>query len=383
ARLRAELTDGSLKLNETVFSAGREVAFRLHGTVNRVAASDREGEVFLSLPATPASALISAFSGLLPRSLQEAALTGNVAVDGAFRIAGRGLRFNGELAMINAGMDIHSQKLSIAGISGRIPLSIITGGPGDAPSAGGMEFSRENYPALLLKLQRKKTSGSELKIGRIGFGPLELGETTLTMRAGNGLMEITSIASTLHKGRLLGAGFLRMGNAATYGGNLLLNDISLRNLCNSLPAIKGYISGMVDGIVSLRGDRTGLKGLLGFVDIWARSGPKEAMLVSKEFLQRLAGRKLKGIFFRNDRPYDRAEISAYLGQGYINFDLLDISHTNLFGIRDLSVQVAPVQNRIAIEHLLTSIKTAAARGKGVAAPAESQPLPETEFKWQE
>jgi hypothetical protein len=107
------------------------------------------------------------------------------------------------------------------------------------------------------------------------------------------------------------------------------------------------------------------------------------MLVSKEFLQRLAGRKLKGIFFRNDRPYDRGEISASLGQGYINFDLLDISHTNLFGIRDLSVQVALVQNRIAIEHLFTSIKAAAARGKGVVAPEANQALPETEFKWQE
>jgi hypothetical protein len=383
ARLRAELTDGALKLNEAVLSAGREVAFRLHGTVDRVATSGREGEVFLSLPATPASALIPAFSGLLPRSLQEAALTGNVAVDGAFRIAGRALRFNGELAMIDAGMDIHSQKLSIAGISGRVPLSIITGERGNAPPAGEMEFSRENYPALLLKLQRQKTPDNEVKIGRIGFGPLELGETTLTMRAGNGLMEITSIASTLHKGRVLGAGFLRTGNGATYGGNLLLNDISLKNICNSLPAIKGYISGTVDGIVSLRGDRTGLKGLLGFVDIWARSGPKETMLVSKEFLQRLAGRKLKGIFFRNDRPYDRGEISASLGQGYINFDLLDISHTNLFGIRDLSVQVALVQNRIAIEHLFTSIKAAAARGKGVVAPEANQALPETEFKWQE
>jgi hypothetical protein len=108
------------------------------------------------------------------------------------------------------------------------------------------------------------------------------------------------------------------------------------------------------------------------------------MLVSKEFLQRLSGKKLKGLFFQNDRPYDRGEISAYMEEGDLTFQTLDISHTNLIGMKDLSVTVAPVQNRISLEHLLASIREAATRGKaatGGAAPGETPP--DTEFKWEE
>jgi hypothetical protein len=120
------------------------------------------------------------------------------------------------------------------------------------------------------------------------------------------------------------------------------------------------------------------------MEIWTRAVPDENMLVSKEFLQKLAGKKLKGIFFRNDRPYDRGEIRGYLENGYLTFDTLDISHTNLFGIQDLSVTVAPVQNRIALDHLFTSIKEAATRGKAVGGgEGAAVPPVETEFKWQE
>ena len=108
------------------------------------------------------------------------------------------------------------------------------------------------------------------------------------------------------------------------------------------------------------------------------------MKVSKEFLQKLAGKKFKGLFFRDDRPYDRGEIRGYLENGYLSFDTLDISHTNIFGIRDLSVTVAPVQNRISLGHLYASIKEAATRGKptGGAEPPPSPPA-DTEFKWEE
>lgn len=342
-----------------------------------------EGWVSLALPSTPAAELLTAFASLLPRPLQDAAATGTLAAGGTLRITGRDLRLDGELTLANVGVEAPAQKLSIAGVSGQIPFSIVTAGTTAARPAEGMGFTRENYPSLLQKLQRQESPGKIVKIGRIRFGSLELGETTLVMRAGNGLTELASLASNLYQGGVFGAGYLRFGGGATYGADFLLNDLSLKAFCNSFPAIKGYISGRVDGIVSLRGEGSGLNGLAGFVDLWARPGPEETMLVSKEFLQRLAGRKLKGIFFRNDRPYDRGEISAYLERGYLTFDVLDIYHTNFFGIRDLSVQVAPVQNRIAIDHLFTAIKTAAARGKGVAEPEALQPLPETEFKWQE
>jgi hypothetical protein len=104
----------------------------------------------------------------------------------------------------------------------------------------------------------------------------------------------------------------------------------------------------------------------------------------------LAKQKLSGFFFRSDRSYDQAEIKALMESGYLSFQTLHLVHTNLFGVRDLNVSIAPTQNRIALDHLFDSIKQAAVRGN--ATSKEPQPAPEQapaegpaiqEFKWGE
>jgi hypothetical protein len=180
----------------------------------------------------------------------------------------------------------------------------------------------------------------------------------------------------------LGRGFFRYQGGAQYGADILIHDLSLRELCNSYPGIKGYLSGRVDGFVSLFGKEKGVSDMKGLVNIWTRGVKDEKMLVSKEFLQKLAGKKIKGLFFQNDRSYDRGEIGAYLDEGYMTFTTLDISHTNFLGIKDLSVSVAPVQNKINLEHLFTTIREAAARGK--AATGGEAPAPaSSDFRWEE
>ena len=182
-----------------------------------------------------------------------------------------------------------------------------------------------------------------------------------------------------------GRGGFAWDRGPVYDFDLFINDLSLRRFCGTIPAIAGYLSGKVDGVVGLHGEKGGLNGILGYFDIWTRRTEDEEMLVSKEFLQKLAGKKLKGFFFRDDRPFDRGELSGHLSRGDITFSALDISHTNLFGIRDLSVSVVPTQNRISLEHLISSIGTAAKRGKPAREGGEIPPeaLPQTEFKWLE
>ena len=216
------------------------------------------------------------------------------------------------------------------------------------------------------------------------FRSTEFGTTTLSIGGDNGFTEIKSLQSELFRGALLGIGFIRYKGGVQYGADILIHDLSLRELCNSYPAIKGYMSGRVDGFVSLYNQGKGLNDLKGFVEFWTRGAKEEKMLVSKEFLQKLSGKKLKGIFFQNDRSFDRGEIAAYLEGGFLTFKTLDISHTNLIGIRDLSVSVAPVQNKISLDHLLASIREAATRGKAAAGGGgETAAPPATEFKWEE
>jgi hypothetical protein len=258
------------------------------------------------------------------------------------------------------------------------------GGGEDPGKNGKSDLRRGMYDALLDSLRQAARSGRTLRIGRLRFGAMELGDSILGFRAADGLVELTSLEARYLEGTLLGKGYIRSGGRIRYGVEMALHNLSLRALCNSYPNIKGYISGKVDGIIHIDGGGPWLNSMAGGIDIWTRSTPEEKMLVSKEFLQKLAGKKLKGIFFNNDRPYDHGDIRGHLEKGYLIFDVLDISHTNFFGVRDLSVSVAPVQNKIAIDHLITSIREAVTRGKAVGSGDAASPTPvETEFKWQE
>ena len=69
-----------------------------------------------------------------------------------------------------------------------------------------------------------------------------------------------------------------------------------------------------------------------------------------------------GAYLR-DRDFDKGEMSLYLQNGYIIFKELEISNRNFLGIQDLSVKVAPLNNRIAIDQLMWSITEAASRAK--------------------
>lgn len=383
-RTVCELSGGDLFIREGVAGAGKGVELKGTGEVARFLSPERSGEISLAVAETPLDALLDTFIAILPRGLQEASATGTVGAGGRVRLGRKQVLVDGAVTLKNAALEIPAQKFSAEEMAGTIPFSLDLTGAAGGGRAEKRRYSRDNYPALLAALRQAAQTERSFRIGRVRFGGVELGETSLAVRAGNGLVELTSLESALFEGTLRGEGYFRYGKKVRYGADLTVDDLSLRALCNASPKTRGYIAGRVDGLFSLSGEGLGLNGLRGFTEIWARSAPGEKMLVSKEFLQKLAGRKFKGLFFRADRPYDRGEIRGYLENGYLTFDLLDISHTNIFGVKDLNVTVAPVQNRITLEHLFTAIREAATRGKGVGAGEAARPAPvETEFKWQE
>jgi hypothetical protein len=385
--LDSEWKDGSLIIREGRGAVGKEPEIVLRGTVLRAASAEREGDISLSLPQVPVAALIDAFVNVLPRSLQESTATGKIEAQARIRIKGKKTGVDGEMTLEDGSLEVPSQKLTIASVDGTIPFALDLSGKESPEPLERISFNRGNYSRLLPLLQKGEKEikgGRPFTIGKVSYGTTEFGTTTLSIRGDNGLTEIRSLQSALFQGTLLGIGFVRYKGGVQYGADILVHDLSLRELCNAYPAIKGYMSGRVDGFVSLYNQGKGLDDLKGFLEFWTRGVKEEKMLVSKEFLQKLAGKKLKGIFFQNDRSYDRGEIAAYLDGGYLTFKTLDISHTNFLGIRDLSVSVAPVQNKINLDHLLTSIREAATRGKAAAGGGgETAAPPATEFKWEE
>jgi len=382
--LAGEISGQKVSLSEAVLTAGQGVALRVKGEIRNSLSPQRQGSLFFSLPQTSVNNLIDPFVNVLPRFLQEATADGSVAAEATIDVRDGKNLLDGELFLKGVRLEVESQKFSAADINGRLPFSLNFPGVTTGATPDAVSFSRANYPQLLQQLRQLPGGGQSVTVGKVSFGPLALGALTLQVTAGNGVTKVTSLSSSLFEGALLGKGYFALQKGANYRGDLLINGLSLKQLCNVMPKIKGYISGRVDGVVSLSSQGKSMKGLSGFIDLWAREGSGEKMLVSKEFLQRLSGKKLQGFFFRADRPFDRAEINAILDEGYLTFETLDISHTNILGIRDLSVAIAPSQNRIALDHLLNAIKEATVRGKaatGAKVPAEAPVEPE--FKWQE
>jgi len=380
--LSGALASGKLSVSEAVLSAGQGVALRLKGELAQAFSPERSGSFSFSVPEAPLNALVDPFVNMLPRFIQEATLDGTLAAAGKVELQEGRTLIEGGVNFQGGRLEVASQKLLVEEINGRLPFSLDFSGNGGGRPPSAISFSRENYARVLEELQ-KGGGGQLFTVGKIGLGALELGKLTLRVKAGNGLTQITSLKTSLYEGALLGRGYLTMQEQLQYRGDLLVNGLSMRALCNTLPNLSGYISGRVDGVLSLSGTGKGLKGVTGFTDLWAREGSGEKMLVSKEFLQRLSKQKLSGLFFSSDRRYDEAEIKAMLEEGDLTFNTLKIVNTNLFGVRDLSVSIAPTQNRISVEHLLASIQAAALRGKPTASgePAEA-PITQ-EFKWGE
>ncbi len=382
--LSGAISGTTISIGDAVLSAGEGVALKAKGEIANAFSTKREGGVTITLPETAVNSLIDPIANILPRSLQEATVGGAVAAEARFDLYDGRKLLNGSLILKGVGLDLPSQQLTAADINGTVPFSVDFSGEGTARSGDALSFSRQNYPRLLEQFRQEQGASPAVSVGKLRFGPLELGTVTMHITAGNGITEIASLHTSLYQGGLFGKGYVTTRQGLHYRGDLLINDLSLIQLCNTIPKIKGYISGRLDGIVSFSGEVTNMEKLLGFTELWTRSGSGEKMHVSREFLQKLAGRNLHGFFFRNDRSYDQAEIKAILKGGGLTFDTLDILHTTFPGIRDLSVSVAPSSNRITLERLFNAIKQAGASSKAVSSdkiPAEA-PV-ETQFKWQE
>jgi hypothetical protein len=100
---------------------------------------------------------------------------------------------------------------------------------------------------------------------------------------------------------------------------------------------------------------------MGRAEFWADPKGGEKMRISREFLERIGGPTAK--LYLGERRFDTGIMDVYLLDGYLIFKELELSNRNLLGMTDLSVKVAPLSNRIALDHLLWTITEAATRAK--------------------
>lgn len=371
-----------LTLQDAVISRSPDMSARLSGSVKRFASADRQGNLSCAVDAVRINSILDAFANVLPRALQEAEGQGTLAMRGNISLEGGKIGTDGELAITGASLEAPSQKIAVADIEGRLPFSFVFPGQGKGSRSSAVSYSKDNYQRLLMAFRGAAAKGSPLRVGFIRFGALQTGRIEAFMTAAGGTMEINPVNVALYGGNLVGKGFLGYDKGLEFKADLLLNNLSLKQFCAAFQKIEGYMTGRVDGVMSLYRGNGKVRGLNGFVNLWTRAGNGEKMLVSKEFLQKLSGKKLRGFLFTNDRRYDNGEISAFLKDGFLTFEKLDISHRTILGMKDLSVTVVPVQNRISLDHLLESIREAATRGKSGEDDETNAPV-QTDIKWLE
>ena len=176
-----------------------------------------------------------------------------------------------------------------------------------------------------------------------------------------GVLNIPQFSGNIFGGRLKGAAALDLSGGIRYQAGLLLKGLSLAAVCEEIPPIRGYISGVVDGIAQMKGEGKGLSRLIGKADFWSYRTDSEETKISKEFLKKIGGPSLKA--YLGDREFDKGAMTLYLQKGFIIFDEFELSNRNFFGMQDLSIKVAPFNNRISIDHLMWSITQAAQRAE--------------------
>ena len=201
----------------------------------------------------------------------------------------------------------------------------------------------------------------KITIGSVSYGFRFVEDIRIWMKQDGDFLNIGRFSGSIFGGRLNGSAIADLSEGLHYRAGIHLEGLSLTSLCNSIEPIKGYISGKVNGIATLKGSGPGISQLIGKAEFWSYADRDEKTKISKEFLKKMGGPSLKA--YLGDRNFDKGTMSLYLQNGFMIFEELEISNRNIIGMRDLSIKVAPFNNRIAIDHLMWAITEAASRAK--------------------
>lgn len=316
-----------------------------------------------ALPETKAADIREALWDIFPDRFLYAGLDGSLASTVSLRYGKDGLVLRGHLTARDLVLTGENDEFALGPVQGTLPL--VYGGAEEAGQTAAElpAFEKAAFDSLVSRYgQRFDGEGfSRITFGSFRYGFDLLNDITLWVRPEGGTLNIGRFSATLFGGKVYGAASVDMSAGLSYRAGFLVKGLSLTSLGDTITPVKGYVSGKVDGTGTLKGAGASLARLIGKADFWTYREGGEKMVISKEFLRQVGGPSLKA--YLTDRSYDTGVMGLYLQNGYVVFRELEISNTNLLGIRDLSVQVAPLNNRIAIDHLLWTLTEAAQRAK--------------------
>jgi hypothetical protein len=335
---------------------------RLSGIVKGLMANEMNLQAKGVLAEVKISDIRNTFWDIFPDSLLYVGLQGSVSSNVSFDYGKDGLDIKGNLLLKDFILEGENGEYAVGPINGTLPIKY---GKDQSekeemtlPSFEKSQFDRLSHTYAQ---ETVKEDLYKLTVGSLRYGFPLLENITLLIKQKGNLWNIERFSANIFGGKLNGSAIMDLSNGFHYRVGLLVKGLSLGALCDGIEPIKGFISGKVDGIASFRASEIGLSQLMGMADFWTYSTETEKTIISKEFLQKVGGPSLKASL--RNRNFNKGILGLYLKDGHLIFKDLEISNRNFLGITDLSVKVAPLSNRIALDHLLTTIAEAAERAK--------------------
>jgi len=337
---------------------------QLSGTGTRWMEKDRHLTLRLSVPVVTVPLVREVFWDVFPDGLLYAGLEGSISSTLSLVVHGQRLNVGGEVLLKECRLSGENGEYSIGPINGSFPLRY---GKTPTQAQGSLltlpTHEKSEFDQLLHSYERDplEQGSHTVTLGALHYGFPLLEDIRLRSMSRDSSLNVFRFDAKIFNGHLYGSGALDLSEGLNFRGGLLVKGLSLKALCDTIQPIQGFISGKVDGIVSVKASGIGLSNLVGKGEFWADPRAGEKMMISREFLQKVGGISAK--LYLGDRRFDRGILEAYLKDGYVIFKELELSNRNLLGMTDLSVKVAPFNNRIDLDHLLWTITEAATRAK--------------------
>ena len=360
--LKAEIEFRGKDIDIKADANAGKISANISGTIKDFAQKNRLGEMKITLPEIKATSIRETFWDIFPDSLLYAGMDGSLASDISVRYDDSAFEVKGKLLLNDLILEGENGEYSVGPVSGVLPVVYTQkGDKRDQPELPS--FERDEFESFRTYYTQKTmdNSYSLISLGTVSYGFELLDNVNLWVKPEGKFMHISHFSGNIFGGKLHGSAIVDLADGFHYKAGFLFEGLSLTQLCERIEPIKGYISGKVDGTATFKGSGAGLSQVIGKADFWTYSTTEEKTKISKEFLHKVGGPSLK--MYLGERNFDRGIMSLYLQNRFVIFRELEISNRNFIGMKDLDMKVAPLNNRIAIDHLMWSITEAAYRAK--------------------
>lgn len=356
-RFSGLLAGGGFRIPETTLTLGANPV-----PVSFLLTADTGGtRVSFATPSVPGEKLQSVAFDFLPEMLGYGTFQGAASVRGL--LTGSGERLVLDLALQAYGLEFLSEDktLRVRGVQGRLPLSIVLAG--EAPDLAGYAApSRAEHRKVINQFGRACEEGPPLLVDRVRFSVFVADHLKFHAAVEDGSLRLRLCEAELWNGVLRGETRVAVStDGVRYAGQVLVEGASLKAFCEQSVALNGFMSGVANATLTFGGDTGGVARGKALTEIWVDPEGAEPRVISRDFLVKMGGERIRSLLHSDRLEYDRAAFRCGLSGGILSVYELELLHqanpVKALVRKDVSFEVRiPQRNSISLDQLIKNIK---------------------------